>query len=233
MIHRMKYNLMTWLIAAIVGSCSSQVQQELTVAGFEKAIVQPGAQVLDVRTAGEYAEGHLQHALQADWTESHEFSRRVAALDPAKPVYIYCLSGGRSTAAQQWMLSHGFKEVYNLRGGINAWRQEGRTTEGDVAGPQLSISDLKNRISPYRTVLVDIGAAWCPPCRNMEPIVDSLAHHAGSGFGVVKIDGGKNTALAGQLRATTFPTFIVYRNGQEVWRHEGMISYGELLKQLQ
>jgi rhodanese-related sulfurtransferase len=84
---------------SIFASCNSQAQQtNLSVAEFEKGIAQNNIQVLDVRTPGEYQSGHLKNALLADWNNDAEFQQRVKALDKSKPVYTYCLSGGRSSA---------------------------------------------------------------------------------------------------------------------------------------
>lgn len=229
----MKYFFaLLWMSLTVFSSCTFAQQNQMNAGEFEKAISKNGIQLLDVRTPREYSEGHISHAMLADWTNQPEFKERVAALDKSKPVYTYCLSGGRSAAAQAWLLSNGFKEVYNLQGGINSWKQNGKKTEGATAGPQLSVADYQKMIPAEKTTLVDVSAVWCPPCRKMEPIVDSLAKSPKRNFEVVKIDGGKNSVLAGHLKVSAFPTFIVYKNGKEVWRHEGLISYEELLSQL-
>src|SRR5688500_14395236 len=81
-------------------SCQSNAQQnDLTVEVFEKAIENKEAQLLDVRTLSEYNSGHLKNALLADWTDSEIFQKRIQSLDKNKPVLVYCLSGGRSSAA--------------------------------------------------------------------------------------------------------------------------------------
>src|ERR1700741_5244082 len=78
---------------------------------FEKGMHAPAAQIFDVRTAQEYNSGHINGALMADYTNKKEFEERVKYLSKQAPVYVYCLSGGRSAAAAKWMRDYGFKEV--------------------------------------------------------------------------------------------------------------------------
>lgn len=79
--------------------------------------------LLDVRTAEEVEEGKIPGALNIDVNGS-AFDEKVIDLDPSKTYYVYCRSGGRSTAACLKMNSFGFKNLYNLEGGITAWKGE-------------------------------------------------------------------------------------------------------------
>src|SRR6185503_20910590 len=65
--------------------------------------------VLDVRTPEEFAKGHLPNAKNFNWN-GNSFEQQIAMLDKAKPVFVYCLSGMRSTSAASKMRSEGFKE---------------------------------------------------------------------------------------------------------------------------
>lgn len=73
--------------------------------------------VIDVRTPGEYAGGHLSGALNMN-VAGPEFRRRVSGLDRNKTYYLYCRSGSRSGSAAQVMRGMGFEKVYNI-GGID------------------------------------------------------------------------------------------------------------------
>lgn len=196
---------------------------------FFDSIQRGGIQLLDVRTAGEYSQGHISGAFQADWNNISQFSERVASLDKNKPVYIYCLAGSRSAAAQKWLIKEGFKTVINLEGGINAWNLEDLPVEGTEKVAQISFTDFLNSIPKDKTVLVDIGAEWCPPCKKMAPVVDELSQE---GYTLIKIDGGAQTELVKELKATAFPTFIVYKNGIEGKRFTGVCSKEDLKKLL-
>ena len=82
----------------------------LSAKEFQSAILQQGVQVLDVRSADEYKNGHLKNALLANWNDPKEFQDRTQHLDKSKTVYVYCQAGGRSAAAQSYLIEKGFKE---------------------------------------------------------------------------------------------------------------------------
>jgi len=86
--------------------------------------------ILDVRTPAEYAEGHIEGAINIDFYSS-EFEEMVKALDRDDTYFIYCRSGNRSGQARNLMEGLGFAEVYNLSGGINAWQDAGLATVKD------------------------------------------------------------------------------------------------------
>jgi len=84
--------------------------------------------VLDVRTPKEFAGGKLAQAVNIDITQP-SFTSKVQKLDTKRPVYVYCHVGSRSAFAMKQMQSLGFTHIYNLQGGISAWRQAGFQVE--------------------------------------------------------------------------------------------------------
>jgi rhodanese-related sulfurtransferase len=80
--------------------------------------------ILDVRTPGEFAEGHLEGAMLVP---VQEFQQRLGELAAHKddPVFVYCRSGNRSTVAAKMLVDAGFAQVINLRHGIREWTKEG------------------------------------------------------------------------------------------------------------
>jgi rhodanese-related sulfurtransferase len=82
-----------------------------------KSAAQKGSVVLDVRTKVEYESGHLPGALNIDIT-SDLFAQTVSSLEKDLPYFIYCRSGNRSSQAVSFMKKIGFKEVYDLEGGL-------------------------------------------------------------------------------------------------------------------
>ena len=127
-------------------------------ADFNKGISGENVQILDVRTAGEYKTGHIKNALQADWNNKDQFNERIQYVDKDKPVYIYCLAGGRSTAAAEWMRKNGFTNVLELTGGINDWKKAERPLEGVSEEKQMTIEEYRAKIPTDKTVLIDFGA---------------------------------------------------------------------------
>src|SRR5687768_11878621 len=200
----------------------------LTPAEFEAGIRnKDSVQLLDVRTAGEYQSGHLQNALLADWKDAKEFERRISFIDKTRPVYVYCLGGGRSAAAATKMRALGFQNVYELSGGINAWKAAEKPVEGRSAQQQLSIEDFSKSIQSG-TVLVDFGAEWCPPCKLMEPVLANLQKTKPAKFTLVKVDGGRDEDILTAFNVTALPVFIIFKDGKQVWRKEGIVDEKEL-----
>jgi thioredoxin len=215
------------LLSLFFFSCAAQNKQVLSADEFEKGIQKESALILDVRTVGEFNSGHLQNALWADWNNETEFDRRSSFIDKKKPVYIYCLSGGRSASAANKMRKQGFN-VYELKGGINAWKASNKTIVGKSNEKQMTIDEYNASIASNTTVLVDFGATWCPPCKTMEPIVQGLQKKYAQKFALLKVDGGKDDELLQKYKVTALPVFIVYKNGKEIWRKDGVASEKEL-----
>lgn len=84
--------------------------------------------VLDVRTPGENAEGRIA---KSTLIPIDELPNRLAELpqDKEKPILVYCAMGGRSARGASVLAQNGYKTVFNLEGGITAWRDEGRPVE--------------------------------------------------------------------------------------------------------
>ena len=219
-----------WIgLMTLMFSCDAQAQKGSVVNAdiFEAALADKNVQLLDVRTAGEYRNGHLRGALQANWNEPAEFTARTAALDKKRPVYVYCLSGPRSNAAASWLRKNGFSTVVELEGGFSTWKRKGKPVEGTPDVKQLTLEAYKQQLAGKSYVLVDFGAEWCPPCRKMEPFIQSFiaAHPQVSLF---KIDGGIHTNLMKQLQVEGIPTLLFLKNGTEVWRKNGVVETEEL-----
>lgn len=89
--------------------------EDLNPAEFVERVKQEPGVVLDVRTPGEFASGHLKNAKNLDLM-SGQFAAAVAKLDKSKTYYLYCASGGRSASAAGMLASNGFEKVYNAGG---------------------------------------------------------------------------------------------------------------------
>ena len=234
---KFEYMKNVWFLLLLFSIASCKGQQDssrkLDPGAFEKGISKPGIQVLDVRTAGEFKSGHIKNALQADWTDKQQFNDRIQYVDKNKPVYIYCLAGGRSAAAAEWMRQNGFKNVMELVGGINAWKRENKPLEGMGNEEQMTIEQYWSLIPKDNTTLVDFGAPWCPPCVKMAPVIDELEKTKDLDFHLVKVDAGLHTDVMKALNIEPIPEFIIYKNGKEVWRKQGIVTKEELVQQLQ
>lgn len=96
-----------------------------------------------------------------------------------------------------------------------------------MATPQNS--SFQKLINSDVPVLIDFYATWCGPCRAMQPVLQDVVAKVGDKAKVVKIDVDKNQAIAGQLQIRSIPTMILYKNGEQLWRHSGMASAQDLV----
>ena len=113
---------------ATVGSAADgeASTQTLDAAAFAELVTTNGVVVVDVRTPQEYAEGHLDGALNLD-VSSPDFAAAIAALDPDVTYALYCRSGNRSAQAMDVMSSAGLTSLAHLDGGVAAWTSDGGT----------------------------------------------------------------------------------------------------------
>lgn len=120
------YSIIMGIFTMLFGSCQAS-QKIVTVdsATFKERI--SGAsevQLLDVRTAEEFAEGHLESAINID-VHAMDFTQKVSEqLDKSQPIYLYCRSGKRSMMAAKALEKKGYS-IVNLKGGILGWLDAG------------------------------------------------------------------------------------------------------------
>jgi rhodanese-related sulfurtransferase len=111
-------------ILLLAGCSSSSSVIDLSVTEFSSKAAEAGVITLDVRTPGEYAEGHLEGARLIDF-QSGNFENEISTLDKNATYAVYCRSGNRSSQAVKVMHDAGFHNVYNLNGGVIDWANAG------------------------------------------------------------------------------------------------------------
>lgn len=111
--------------ALALAACGGSGATTQNATDFAKTIADSSVVVIDVRTAGEYAAGHIANATNID-VESGMFEQQIASLDKSKTYAVYCHSGRRSANAASIMSKAGFTKIYNLDGGITSWVDAGQ-----------------------------------------------------------------------------------------------------------
>ena len=88
----------------------------------------------------------------------------------------------------------------------------------------ITTNDYKALIHKQAVVLVDVSATWCGPCKKLAPRLDDLVNTMPGEFLLVKSDSDRDRDLADSLGITSLPTLLLYKNGEIVWRNEGLID---------
>jgi len=128
---KLTLSLLVWMFLPVFASACGVGEQ--TPEGYENAPVQHAYQhwqqgekssipfvFLDVRTPEEYAEGHIKGAILIP---VKTLANHLAEIPKDKQVYVYCHSGVRSARASKLLAQHGFQNIENVVGGIEAWKK--------------------------------------------------------------------------------------------------------------
>lgn len=189
-------------------------------------------QLVDVRTNEEYSKKHLKNSIHINWNDKKNFDALASKLDKKKPVYVYCLSGGRSNKAAQYLTDKGF-EVFDIEGGIMKW-EASKLPLVDAANKTtgLTLENYTSLTKSHPIVLIDFYADWCAPCKEMSPMIDKITKDYKEKIKVVKIDTDKNNALVKELGISGIPQLYIYKNGKKTWSKTGLTDLATIEKEL-
>jgi len=128
-----KMSFMAIMLIFMSSLAHSATYQTISAAKCDSLILDhfadPEFYIIDVRTASEFASGHLYNSININYRSS-DFKDQIAQLDSTATYLIHCQSGGRSAGALNVFKSLGFEEVYEMAGGYYKWK--GRTTTEDL-----------------------------------------------------------------------------------------------------
>ena len=224
------------LFTALIGLACLQAysQEKIDAVKMEEVIAKPQTQILDVRTSEEYAGGHIPNSVNLDWKEKEKFAEAIKDLDKDQPVYVYCLGGGRSKQAAQYLTENGFK-VYDYSGGMMDWRNAEKPEIKPEAGKEakgMSTDEFDHVINSSDLVLVNFSAVWCVPCQELKPTIDKIEKEQAGKVKVVRIDADKNKELMKVLNVRGIPQMILYKKGEEAWNKSGIATETEIMAQV-
>ncbi|WP_144282083.1 thioredoxin domain-containing protein [Chryseobacterium echinoideorum] len=229
-------NIIVAFFLIILTACgkaqNNKHESSLSVSEFsEKLNKTKDVQLVDVRTSGEFRNGHLKNAMNIDWNAG-DFSEKAKALDKDKPVFVYCMSGPRSTAAAAKLQEMGFENVYEMQGGMMKWRNAGLPEIKASTSAGMSLIQYNELLKNETPVLVDFYAEWCAPCKKMEPYLNKMAAEMPDKVKVVRINADENTKLCKELNVSALPVLKLYKNNDLVWDNLGFASEEEVKKQI-
>lgn len=207
--------------------------QHLEVSVFEAKLSESNGILLDVRTEEEISQGHIPGASFINLYDEN-FNQKINFIQKDKPIFVYCKMGGRSAKASQELINVGFKEVYNLTGGIQAWYNNGYEIIKDSIIPVLTqeftieqFDSLINQSS--KPNIVCFQTKWCLPCKKMHPILSEISDSLKTDINIIKIDMDRNIALSKRFYIKSVPTFIGLTNGEVKWEKIGFTEKEDLL----
>ena len=189
--------------------------------------------IIDVRTPEEFNKGHLRNSLNVNWFDEN-FDENLKIFNKDLPVLVYCLSGGRSSQANEKIQSLGFKNVYELDGGILEWRKN-KLPEALLNNNyenSLTVDDFNVFIETEKIVLVDYYANWCAPCKIMEPYLDEISNEYSKNLNLVRINYDDNLPLVRSLEVYGLPVLQIYKDKKLLWSHVGFIEKSSVEKEI-
>jgi len=226
------------LLMIVLHSCTNSQNSATNLAPIEfskQLKATPNGIIMDVRTPQEFAEGHIKNAINLDWNGS-DFNSKTAKMDKSTPVFVYCLSGGRSSSAASQLRADGFKNVLELNGGMMSWRNSGLKETKEATATKKASGITKEEFSILITsdkiVIVDFFAPWCGPCKKMKPHLDEIAKKMSDKVVMIALNVDENPELANEFKIEGLPTVHFYKKGVLINQNLGYMTKEEIVKHL-
>ena len=198
-------------------------QNQITLpldAFYTKLKSQKNPQIIDARSPEEFALNHIEGALNFN-LQTADYAAYILKLDKSKPVFLYAINTGRSTALAQELIKREFSEVHDLEGGIANWIGGGKPFYTNLKN-KLSLAEYQKSVAENNTVLVDIGSQYCGACKKVKPILETIRTQYGTHLKIIEIDLEESPQVIADLKKVdVFPTLILYQNGKIVFKKDG------------
>ena len=227
------------LLGILINACQMQAKSEdqkqiLSAVEFKQAI-QTANNIIDVRSSSEFESGHIKGAKNMNWNDEG-FEQNIAQFKKEDSIFVYCLSGGRSGQAAAFMRQAGFTHVFELDGGMMAWRSNQFPEEAGavkVIADKISTKDYQNLLDSNQLILIDFYAVWCAPCQKMKPYLETLSQKVNGKLKVERINVEENKTLCQTLKVSGLPVLKLYKKGIVVWESNVLVSEVDLIKAIE
>ncbi len=212
------------LLSILLGIAVSGRAQTVSADTFATQLKQSAqAQLIDVRTPAEFADGHLPNAVNIN-SQRPDFSQALGQLDKSKPVFVYCMSGGRSKGAVETLHELGYTDVHELRGGYLKWASKMMPVAGvtrSTARPEWPVARFDSLRQKQPLLMVDVYAPWCGPCKKMAPTIEKMQQELAGSATILKVNADTEKPFLSAYQVDELPTLLIFRNGKLVDRQIG------------
>lgn len=228
--------LFIFLFAIVSLTLRAQISfSNLQASEFKVLVEKKKGIILDTRSKGEFARGHIQGAVLIDLQDPN-VQAILLALPKNKPLYCYCYSGARSRTVASFLVQNGYASVFNLQRGIVDWNANmfplvtdnsaAKQLQPDALTPQ----QFQSVLASSKLVFVDFYAPWCAPCKQMMPMVEELMKEYDGRVKVVKVNSEASKELSQELGIPAVPYLVLYKDGKPVFSRDGLTEKKVLAK---
>lgn len=229
-----RFSFTCFIIASLLTGAAAQ-KVTLPPADFQAALkANPKAQLLDLRGDDEFFIGHLKKARNFDYRLDAFEGFVTSNYNKKEPLYIYCYTATRSSEALTFLNEIGFVNVIELEKGFANWTSESlpyvskRLDTAPVA--VFTMDNLRTMVHREEILVVDFYANWCVTCKDMKPLLKRVEKET-KGVRSLTVNSERSEDIVAHYRITEIPTYIVFKNGRQVWRGSGSRTPNQL-KQL-
>jgi len=116
---------------------------------------------------------------------------------------------------------------------VDDMMNEGKSKQYPEEPIEVTDNDFQETLEEYPLVLVDFWAAWCGPCKMMEPVLEKIAEEYQGDVVIGKMNVDKNQNIPGKFQISSIPTMILFKNGEPVEKMIGALGKDQLVQKFE
>jgi len=116
---------------------------------------------------------------------------------------------------------------------VDNMMNEGKSKQYPEEPIEMTDNDFQETLEEYPLVLVDFWAAWCGPCRMMEPVLEEIAEEHQGDVVIGKMNVDKNQNIPSKFQISSIPTLILFKNGEPVEKIIGALAKDQLVQKFE